>query len=41
MERKLYPNVDHYSGRLQKVSGIPVVVFTSIFSLARTVGWVT
>ena len=38
--RKLYPNVDFYSGIVQKAIGIPVSLFTAIFSLARTVGWI-
>jgi len=38
--RKLYPNVDFYSGIVQRAMGIPVSMFTCIFSLARTVGWI-
>jgi citrate synthase len=38
--RKLYPNVDFYSGIVQRAVGIPVSLFTAIFSLARTVGWI-
>src|SRR5690242_19349794 len=38
--RKLYPNVDFYSGIVQKAIGIPVQLFTAIFALARTVGWI-
>ncbi|MEK9719866.1 MAG: citrate/2-methylcitrate synthase, partial [Quisquiliibacterium sp.] len=38
--RKLYPNVDFYSGIVQKALGIPVEMFTCIFALARTVGWI-
>jgi len=38
--RKLYPNVDFYSGIVQKALGIPVSLFTGIFALARTVGWI-
>jgi citrate synthase len=38
--RKLYPNVDYYSGIVQKAIGIPVSLFTAIFALARTVGWI-
>ena len=38
--RKLYPNVDFYSGIVQKAIGIPVSLFTAIFALARTVGWI-
>ena len=40
VQRKLYPNVDFYSGIVQKAIGIPVSLFTAIFSLARTVGWI-
>ena len=40
VSRKLYPNVDYYSGIVQKAIGIPVPLFTAIFSLARTVGWI-
>jgi citrate synthase len=39
IEKKLYPNVDFYSGIVQKAIGIPTTMFTSIFALARTVGW--
>ena len=39
VSRKLYPNVDFYSGIVQRAIGIPVNMFTGIFSLARTVGW--
>ncbi len=38
--RKLYPNVDFYSGIVQSALGIPVSLFTAIFALARTVGWI-
>jgi citrate synthase len=38
--RKLYPNVDFYSGIVQRAIGIPVPLFTAIFALARTVGWI-
>jgi citrate synthase len=38
--RKLYPNVDFYSGIVQRAVGIPVSLFTAIFALARTVGWI-
>jgi citrate synthase len=41
VERKLYPNVDFYSGIVQKAIGIPTSMFTCVFALARTVGWVT
>ncbi|MCC6378546.1 MAG: citrate (Si)-synthase, partial [Burkholderiales bacterium] len=40
VQRKLYPNVDFYSGIVQKAIGIPVSLFTAIFALARTVGWI-
>ena len=39
IEKKLYPNVDFYSGIVQKAIGIPTEMFTCIFALARTVGW--
>ena len=39
VEKKLYPNVDYYSGIVQKAIGIPTSMFTCIFALARTVGW--
>jgi citrate synthase len=40
VSRKLYPNVDFYSGIVQKAIGIPVPLFTAVFALARTVGWI-
>ncbi len=40
VSRKLYPNVDFYSGIVQKALGIPVSLFTGIFAMARTVGWI-
>ena len=40
VSRKLYPNVDFYSGIVQRALGIPTALFTAIFSLARTVGWI-
>ena len=40
VQRKLYPNVDFYSGIVQRAIGIPVNLFTGIFALARTVGWI-
>jgi citrate synthase len=40
VKRKLYPNVDFYSGIVYKALGIPVAMFTAIFALARTVGWI-
>jgi len=41
IEKKLYPNVDFYSGIVQKALGIPTSMFTCIFALARTIGWIT
>lgn len=41
VERKLYPNVDFYSGLIYKALGIPEGMFTAMFSLARTSGWVS
>jgi citrate synthase len=40
IKRKLYPNVDFYSGLIYKALGIPVNMFTVMFAIARTVGWV-
>ncbi|HHJ15816.1 MAG TPA: citrate synthase [Gammaproteobacteria bacterium] len=40
IERKLYPNVDFYSGLIYKALGIPANMFTVMFAIARTVGWV-
>jgi len=40
VSRKLYPNVDFYSGIVQRALGIPTDMFTCIFALARTVGWI-
>lgn len=40
VERKLYPNVDFYSGIILKAIGIPTSMFTVIFALARTSGWI-
>jgi citrate synthase len=40
VSRRLYPNVDFYSGIVQRALGIPVSMFTCIFALARTVGWI-
>ena len=39
VEKTLYPNVDFYSGIVQRAIGIPTSMFTCIFALARTVGW--
>lgn len=41
IERKLYPNVDFYSGIILKAIGIPTSMFTVIFTVARTIGWIT
>ena len=41
IEKKLYPNVDFYSGIILKAMGIPKSMFTVIFAIARTVGWVS
>jgi citrate synthase len=41
IEKKLYPNVDFYSGITLSAMGIPTNMFTVIFALARTVGWTT
>ncbi len=41
IERKLYPNVDFYSGIILNAIGIPTSMFTVIFALARTVGWIS
>ena len=40
VERKLYPNVDFYSGVIYSAIGIPRPMFTVMFAIARTVGWV-
>jgi len=41
IQRKLYPNVDFYSGIILKAMGIPTHMFTVLFAVARTVGWVS
>lgn len=41
VQRKLYPNVDFYSGIILRAMGIPLNMFTVIFALARTVGWIS
>ncbi len=41
VERKLYPNVDFYSGIILSAMGFPTSMFTVLFALARTVGWIT
>ncbi len=40
IERKLYPNVDFYSGIIYKALNIPVEMFTVMFAIARTAGWI-
>ena len=40
IEKKLYPNVDFYSGIILKAMGFPMATFTVLFAIARTVGWV-
>ena len=41
IEKKLYPNVDFYSGIILKAMGFPTSMFTVLFAVARTVGWVS
>jgi len=41
IEKKLYPNVDFYSGIIFQAMGIPVTMFTALFALARTTGWIS
>jgi citrate synthase len=41
VERKLYPNVDFYSGITLRALGFPPEMFTVLFALARTVGWIS
>ena len=40
IERKLYPNIDFYSGIIFRALGLPPAMFTPVFAVARTVGWV-
>ena len=40
IQKKLYPNVDFYSGIIREAMGFPTSMFTAIFALARTVGWI-
>ncbi len=40
IEKKLYPNVDFYSGIVLRALGFPVSMFTVLFAVARTVGWI-
>ena len=41
IEKKLYPNVDFYSGIILEAMGFPTSMFTPIFALSRTVGWIS
>ena len=41
IDRKLYPNVDFYSGITLRALGFPTSMFTVLFALARTVGWIS
>ena len=41
VSRKLYPNVDFYSGIILKAMGFPTSMFTALFAVARTVGWIS
>jgi len=41
IERKLYPNVDFYSGIILKAMGIPTSMFTVLFAVSRTIGWIS
>jgi len=41
VKRKLYPNVDFYSGIILKAMGFPTSMFTALFAVSRTVGWVS
>jgi len=41
VERKLYPNVDFYSGIILRALGIPMSMFTAMFAISRTVGWIS
>jgi citrate synthase len=40
VQKKLYPNVDFYSGIILRAMGFPMSMFTVLFALARTAGWV-
>ena len=40
VEKKLYPNIDFYSGITLRAMGFPVDMFTVLFAVARTVGWI-
>jgi len=41
IEKKLYPNIDFYSGITLKAMGFPTTMFTVLFAVARTVGWIS
>jgi citrate synthase len=41
ISKKLYPNVDFYSGIILEAMGFPTAMFTPIFALSRTVGWIS
>ena len=41
IDKKLYPNVDFYSGIILKALGFPTSMFTVLFAVARTVGWIS
>ena len=41
VERKLYPNVDFYSGIIYRALGLPTSMFTPMFAIARTSGWIS
>jgi len=41
IDRKLYPNIDFYSGITLRAMGFPTNMFTVLFALARTVGWIS
>ena len=41
MKKKLYPNVDFYSGIILKAIGFPTSMFTVLFAIGRTVGWIS
>jgi len=41
VEKKLYPNIDFYSGITLRAMGFPMSMFTALFAVARTVGWVS
>ena len=40
VSRKLYPNVDFYSGLIYEAIGLPVEMFTVLFAIGRTTGWI-